>query len=439
MNINKLIFWISILAVFAMAAQVSIDSDTWWHLRAGQWIVQHKAVPRTDPFSYTRVGEPWEYPGWLVEVPMYWIFTSFGPGGLNIWTAAMIALTFYFVWMTLPGGVFLRAFVTIFAAVTSSIFWAARPHLVTMVLVSIYVCILEDYRCGRSNRLWMLPFLMILWANSHGGFVVGLILVGIYIIGSLDRLSKINLQHSNLKPVILYLKPLLLTILFLVLAVSINPYGLAMMMYPFKTVGIEALQEYIQEWQSPDFHQLNFQPFAWLLLLTLGIAGFSPRRLNFTEFLLAAVFAYMGLTAARNIALFAIVAPTLFSRYAVSLIEDLSEKSIFTNSGQDSHGSSKPILNLLILMIIIVAVGAKVWSIYPPEVNQERFIEVFPVQAVEFIKQNQISGRFFNSYNWGGYLLWSLPDYPVFVDGRTDLYSGEVLDQWVQVIQIQNG
>jgi hypothetical protein len=120
-----LVTFITFLAVFAMAARISVDTDTWWHLRAGQWIVENRQIPREDVFSYTRAGESWEYPGWLVEVPLYWLYQLAGPGGLNLWTAFMVTLTFAFVWLTLSGGPFLKAFVIVLAAAAAGVYWAA--------------------------------------------------------------------------------------------------------------------------------------------------------------------------------------------------------------------------------------------------------------------------------------------------------------------------
>jgi hypothetical protein len=92
MNTRRLITAITFLGVFAMAARLSMDPDTWWHLRTGEWILAHHAVPQVDPFSYTRLGAAWHYPGWLVQVPMALIFRWFGPGGLNLWTVVMVTL-----------------------------------------------------------------------------------------------------------------------------------------------------------------------------------------------------------------------------------------------------------------------------------------------------------------------------------------------------------
>jgi hypothetical protein len=97
------------MAVFTMAVRPSLDSDTWWHLRAGQWIVDNRAIPQTDPFSYTRLGASWRYPGWLVEIPMYLIYKVTGPAGLNLWTAFMVTLAFVLIYQIISGGVFFYA------------------------------------------------------------------------------------------------------------------------------------------------------------------------------------------------------------------------------------------------------------------------------------------------------------------------------------------
>ncbi len=305
MTIRRLVTCIAFLAVFSMAARVSMDTDTWWHLRAGQWMVEHLSLLNTDPFSYTRVDASWQYPGWLVEVPMYLIYRYLGPGGLNLWTAAMVTIAFIFVWPTLSGGEFLRAFVIVLAAATSALYWAARPYLVTFVLSAIFLWVLEDYRWKRANRLWLLPVLMVIWVNSHGGFLAGFLIWAAYFVGEIfslrieSRKILFTFQRSSL--ILLAIGGLMLV------AVCLNPAGPLMLAYPIKTVGIGALKNYIQEWQSPDFHSLQAQPFAWLLFLTLGVIGFARRRLALTDFFLVAGFGYMGLLAVRNVALFALV------------------------------------------------------------------------------------------------------------------------------------
>ena len=185
---RQLVTGIVFLAVFAMAARFSLDSDTWWHIRTGQEILARGHILKTDPFSYTRIGAEWRYPGWLVEIPLAAIFSATGAGGLNLWTAVMVTLAFFFVWQTLSGGVFLRGFTVILAAAASGIYWAARPYMLSFLMAAVFLMILESCRWSdpgdrrRLKRLFWLPLLMVVWANSHGGFIVGFILLGIYLV-----------------------------------------------------------------------------------------------------------------------------------------------------------------------------------------------------------------------------------------------------------------
>ena len=455
MNTNRLVTWITFLAIFAMAARASMDTDTWWHLRAGEWIVQNQGVPHFDPFSYTKAGEPWEYPGWLVEVPMYFLYQILGPGGLNLWTALMVMLTFMFVWLTISGGVFLKGFVIILAAAVSGVYWAARPYLVTFLFTALFLWILEEYRWNRSYQnspltlatgsnpryltnihLWWLPILMVIWVNSHGGFAIGFILLGIYILDQLvheiPNISKFKIQ--NLK-----FARLLFIGFLMILAVCVNPYGTEMLGYPFKTMSIGALQEFIQEWQSPNFHLRSAQPFIWLWIFTFAAVGISRRRLALTDFLLVASFSYMSLLAWRNVALFALVSPVVLTRHAEPVVAALRQKFGNILSSNISPSRRLNLLNWILLVVLALAVAVKTGIDFPQSANQRVFRETLPVDAVAFIKAESPAGRLFNSYNWGGYLLWELPEYPVFIDGRTDLYDGEIIDQWLQVVRAEEG
>jgi len=440
-HLTKLVFWITLLAIFAMAARISVDSDTWWHLRAGSWVVEHHAVLQTDLFSYTRWGEPWQYPGWLVEAPMYLIYRAFGPGGLNVWTALMVAASFASIWQALSGGPFLRAFALIFGATASAVYWAARPYLVTFLFSALFLWILEDVRWRTSkkstNRLYALPVLMVLWANSHGGFAVGFLLWGVYFTSLLVRSALAFLSDKRL-PDLRELRRMLLVGILLAVAVCINPAGPGLLAYPFQTVNMGALKDFIQEWQSPDFHALSVQPFLWLLLATIAVIGASEKRLALTDFLLLAGFTYLSLLARRNIALFSLVAPIILTRHADGLLSGLPQLSR-TNFGSSVSKRFQGVMNVAILGILGLGVVAKLSLVFPLSINSSYFKDTFPVDAVAYLQHEQPGGRLFNSYNWGGFLIWHLPEYPVFIDGRTDLYDGDVMEQWVQVMRAQEG
>lgn len=452
MNTKRLVFLVTVLAVFAMASRVSMASDTWWHLATGRFILEHGRIPLEDVFSYTRAGQPWlgAAVGWLMQITLFAIYTGFGFGGLNIWTALMVTLTFMVLYHTLSGGPFLRAFIIILAVMTSAVYWAARPYLMTFLLAAITLKILEDFQWQRKDRLWLLPVLMLLWVNSHGGWAIGPMLWGLYGLGEglrwlwrarrpggllPTRFNKEWLMSGLRGPV----GRLLLIGVLMAVAVCMNPAGPRMLAYPFDTVSIRALQDYIAEWQTPDFHKLNVQPFLWLLFLTIGAIGASDEKLNFTEFLLLITFTYLSLSAARNIALFALVAPIILTRHAAPWFDRLGERLGLVNLDQPPSSRTQKVLNWVLLVVLFLAAAIKAASVFPTETNWSYISSHYPQQAVAYLQVEQPEGRLFNAYNWGGYLVWQLPQYPVFVDGRTDLYGDEILGQWFQIVRGEPG
>jgi hypothetical protein len=232
------------------------------------------------------------------------------------------------------------------------------------------------------------------------------------------------------------------------LVVVINPNGLAMWAIPFQTVNVGILRRFIFEWASPDFHQLTRQPFLWLLFLTLVSAGLSRRRLDGSDALSVAGFAYLALLAQRNLGPFAMVAAPVFSRHLVSIANEwrrsakktLSRYPVGRSFLDPKVGAGpKPahlrkIVNASILILLASAAIARLYIVTSPEGIREREVTEYPVGAIKWIEANQPKGQLFNSYNWGGYLLWYLRDYPVFVDGRTDLYNDEILQDYLQII-----
>ena len=281
---------------------------------------------------------------------------------------------------------------------------------------------------------------MILWVNSHGGFLVGFLIWGLYWLSELGAIVwEILFKKQRPFGIRAFLTPLFWAGLLMLLAVCVNPYGPTMLMYPFKTVSIGVLRDYIQEWQTPEFHSIAVQPFAWLMLLTFGAVGASRQRLAFIDFALVGLFFYMGLLAGRNVALFSIVAPMVLTRHAAPALDSAANMLGLRMAGGANPGKRITRLNVLILVLLAVAVLFKVALIYPEKTNTDAFKAYLPLGAVEYLHKYQPEGRLFNSYNWGGYLLWSSPDYPVFVDGRTDLYNDEIVNQWLKVVRVEDG
>lgn len=441
MKLSRLIFWITMLAIFSMAAQVAIDTDSWWHLRAGQWMVENRSLMEVDLFSYTRGGAPWQYPGLWVEALMYVLFEWFGPGGVNLWAAGTITLTFWIVWQTTSGGTMLKAFVVVLAAVTSGIYWAARPYLMTFLLAAVFYWLLEAYREKKSRHLWWLPVLMVLWVNSHGAYLVGFLVWAPYLAGEGWAWLAAKRSGEENEEAARRLRHYLVVGGLMAAAMLLNPQGVELLALPFTTVGRGAEQQFIAEWQSPNFHLINQQPFAWLLILSIGVLGASGKKVSLTEFLLLGGFGFLGLLAVRFVSIFAVIAPAILTRHAAGLLPDWIEK-LGISIEVDFERPPTPLqgrLNRLLVVVFFGVAAIKAVSVFPPSANMAVFEENLPVAAVEYVKEVQPEGRMFNSYNFGGYLVWALPEYPVFIDGRADLYGDEIINEWLRTYSGADG
>jgi hypothetical protein len=429
---RRLVTLLAVLAIFAMALRVSLDSDTWWHLGAGRWMIEHGSLLREDPFSFTRSGSPWHYPGWLAQLLLYVVYRAAGAGGLNVLTAAVVTLAFIFVYRATRGDAFLRSFIVLLAAIASAVYWSARPQILSLLLAAAFAWILEDFRSQRRNRLWLLPPLSALWVNLHGGFAIGFIFIALTMIGvGVEGLLAAGAERRGAWRSAAILAGVGLAC---AVAVGLNPFGYEMLAYPFKTVGIGALQAYIQEWQSPNFHTREAQPFLWLLFLGLAAIGFSRRRLAAADFILFTGVAYTGFLAGRNMPLLAIVAPPIIVRHAQEILERLAPS--WGKGHADRAGLARMRwLNVAVVMLGFVAVAAKALPVLDPQLNQKQVARTVPVEAIAYLRAHPALGRMLNSYNWGGYLIWALPEYPVFVDGRTDLYDDDLLTQYLAAVR----
>ncbi|TET53391.1 MAG: hypothetical protein E3J64_03595 [Anaerolineales bacterium] len=222
------------------------------------------------------------------------------------------------------------------------------------------------------------------------------------------------------------------------LLLVVNPNTTRMWTYYLDTLGVGALRDFIQEWQSPDFHPLHTQPFVWMLLATLAAVGLSRRRIDGTDLAYVGMFAYASLLAGRNIAPFALVCAPVLSRH-VSAIVDRWRSAITGRSGRAAPRAAAPatwmlVVNWVLFLLVFVAAAAKVYTPLQPAFNEAHERESLPVAAVEWIEENAPEGRMLNHYNWGGYLIWRLwPDHLVFIDGRTDLFGDEILSDYVEM------
>jgi hypothetical protein len=427
LTIPRLLITILFIAIFTMAVRLPADTDTWWHLRSGQYIVENRIVPTTDPFSHTKAGQPWIDHGWLAQLFWYGLFALAGLPGLSLGLALLVTFTFWLVWQVTPGNLYMRAFVMVLGAVTSAVIWVARPQMVSFLLAGLILFLLEKYKREGWRWIYALPLVMLLWVNVHGGYAIGFMLLGVYIVGeTFNRLT----GHDE-DPVLSWrqIRTLLLLGVIAFAVVVINPYGWQMWLYPFRTVGIGALRDFIQEWRSPDFHLSLTWAFLATLLLSLAALGRSPRRADWTDLAMLGLWTFWSLFASRNIGLYGLLTIPALARYA-----DAAWGQYLPVSSTSSRRQSAR-LNWVLLSLVICAALVKIGVVLNPQEAIKAEQEGLPAKAVQFIQENKPAGPLFNSYNWGGYLIFKLwPDYPVYIDGRTDLYDDAFIRRYLNAV-----
>ncbi len=429
LTLPRLVTLLTFIALFAMAVRTPVDTDMYWHLRTGQYILETRTIPSADPFSWTALGLPWVDVHWLSQVMLYGTYTVLGMPGLAVLVAALVVLAFVFVWKQMEGGPFVRAFIVVLAAAAAGAVWTPRSQMATFVFTPLIAYLVYLYKWKQIDRLWLIPIVFVLWVNLHGGYVSGFIVLGAVLAGEI-----VNRVLGYDGPEVLNWKrwrKLLIIAVISGAVLLINPYTVAALQLPFRTVNIGVLQDFIEEWAAPNFHELYQQPMVWMLLLTLVVIGWSGRRLDATDAVLLVIFAYISFLARRNIGLFAVICAPILSRHASALISRY-------RWGQRPPSRGKPVINWIILLLILGAAGLKVLVPIVPSAQAQGEAKILPVKAADWIVANRPDGKLFNSYNWGGYLLWRLwPAYPIYADGRTDVYPNAFLQEYLQIVSGQ--
>lgn len=404
-----------------MAARGVTDPDVWWHLRSGQLIFQTHHIPHTDPYSFTKNGQPWIDHEWLSQILLYGTYKLTGWGGLIAEFAVIIMAAFGMVYLRSPGRPYIAGAMTAWGAVASIPSWGVRPQMLTLLLASVFLLILDrSYR--RPKLLWWTAPLMLLWINLHAGYALGIALLALYLAGSV--LDLVFGQGDWPDPAKWFRQALLVTVVCIAV-VPINPCGTRLYSYPFETLRSPAMLSMIAEWGSPNFHQGRNLAVLLMILAILTLAAISPRRLRPREFLLLSVTLYAGLRSVRHLPIFVLVAVPIISGMIHEWLQETAGKEIL--AGRAALTRAKMAVNTLLLAGMIGFAGVRVHYVIAHQ-NQAEARE-FPAAAASFIAEARPPAPLLEHYNWGGYFIWKLyPDYPVFIDGRADVYGDAFLD-----------
>lgn len=416
------------------------DGDTGYHIRAGEYILTTLSVPSYDMFSYLSPPLPWTAHEWLSEVIMALIHNAYGLTGVVVFFAFLIALTSFLLFKTIHTGdnyLLVSLLVVVLATAASRLHWLARPHLFSLVLMVVWYYALDLYQYKGRNLLPFLPFIMLLWANLHGGFMGGFILLAAYFLGNcIDSCFK---EGKDREESLGKAKAIFLTTTVCVAVTIVNPYGYHILLFPFQLTSSKELMDSVSEFISPNFHESNATYFELLLLVFMVAIGTSKYRMNAIEVILVVIFTHMSLYSARYIPLFAIIAAPVLSRKLNALLHDSDSKLagfLKRRSFNVSAIDSATIGYFWPLVSVVLAVSLMVMGRIDFKFNPD----IKPVTAIEFLKKEKITGNMFNNDEFGDCLIYSLhPMYKVFIDGRLDMYGAERLKEYQKVTLFKQG
>lgn len=403
------------------------DNDLWARLIAGAHIVEKLSILKYDFLSYTET-HTWYDHEWGASVFFYLALKYFGHAGIILLKGFLAGLTLYFCYKTVeirkPQSTIpfnITYFAIMFLVALNNLGPTTRCLMFTCVFFSVFMYILECARAGKKKLLFLLPFLMLLWSNIHGGCMSGIGLIGIYIVG----------EFLNKKT----FKEYIFALIGCLLALFINPYGFEYVKFLFFATTMN--REMITEWRSA-FIARNLNLFiryklylvAMLLTQTIYILKnkINYEKLDKTKLLIILAMAYLSVTHIRHHTFFIFAAGTLlydeFYSLFNTLIAKIKEKLNITNNDNiKSFVLAKEVIIYFILLIISI----------PPLVASNKEIRItetkYPRYAIEFLKINNISGNLLTSFNWGSYAAYKLyPQNLISMDGRyEEVYDPNLL------------
>ncbi|RPI20115.1 MAG: hypothetical protein EHM65_00275 [Acidobacteriales bacterium] len=425
------------------------DGDTGWHIRTGEWILQNGRVPDKDMFSFTKAGEPWYAWEWLWDVVFAWLHIHFGMAAVVLASILVICFTFAILFRLVRSNcpnVIVAFGITFMATAGSTMHWLARPHLFTLLFVVIFCALLERARSGQTRWLLLLPALMILWTNLHGGFFVGILLIGCYAAGELV-FWLVEQDRQQARAALARSKPFLFSALACAAATLFNPYSYRLHLHLYRYLGASSHLKYIDEFQPTNFRNslaLWLEPMALLGAVAILWCLYHKR---FAHAILLAGWLHLALFAARNLPIFLIVAAPFVAGMAheallrlrhaplaawvgrtVKSLEDFAEDFGATDRFGRVHLTSA---------LGFLAVGALFFTPAPtPKFRTEYDPKKYPAQALEVLRGAEFSRSIFTNDEWGDYLIYrSFPGTKVFIDGRSDFYGDDFLDKYIGVLK----
>jgi len=459
--------WLPSLADFAFLTPIALlfgrldgvktllgDCDTGWHIRTGEWIISNHLVPTHDVFSFSKPGDVWFAWEWLSDVVFAGLNGMWGLRGVVLLSILLLSATFaaLFLLVRRRANPVTAILVTVVAALASSIHWLARPHLFTLLFVILFYAALErvregQTRWGRLPYLALLPVATILWTNLHGGFFVGIALVGTYGAGELAEMA-LTANREERGPAWQRAKRYFACAAACLAASLINPYTYHLHMHVIEYLRDPFIQQHITEFLTLSFHHPSAIFFEVMLWLSAVAVFWYARRGRYTEPLLVLAFGHMALLAARNIPIFVMVAAppvaglvqawlnglpeselAQWVRRAAAKYNQMAARTAETDQIPRWHAVSALGVAMVAALLFAPAPAQRFRAEFDPQ--------SFPAKAIKAL-QGMPEPRIFTEDQWGDYLIWRLyPSDKVFVDGRSDYYGKAFEEKYSDVLNVK--
>jgi len=404
------------------------DPDTYWHVAAGRWILDHGAVPFQDPFSHTMRGAPWTAHEWLSEVILALAHQAGGWAGVVAIAALAFASTLAILTRFLLKNldpVHVLMFVA-FAAMMAAPHLHARPHVLAMPLMVVWTAHLARAGDrGTTPSFWLLP-VMALWANLHGGFTLGLALSLAFALEGVLSARKINQTAKAAKSWGLFVGLSFISAL-------LTPHGIKGILFTLQILGGSYALDHIGEWQSPNFHII--QPLEMWLLFGLAVALHQGLRLPVMRLVLLLGLLHLALKHGRNIELIGLLTPLFLAaplarqwREKAAAGRQLAKVDLFFQAlARPARHRTAAVTMAGLALITLLAVQLD--TLRPEETAT-------PSAAVEAARKAGLTGPVLNEYGLGGYLIYA--GIPPFIDGRADMYGDDFLKEYMEAVSLKS-
>jgi hypothetical protein len=411
-NVLVLAMVLAAPALVCLHAACANDPDIWWHLRTGEWILQHHAIPRVDPFSGPNAGKPWAAYSWLFELLSFKLFQRFDLVGIVAYSTGMvlaITIAVRHLIQRLQADFSMVILLTFTTCASVAHLYTPRPWMFTILFFVLEIDILmHARRTGRKRELLWLPVIFALWSNLHIQFIDGLLVLGLALVETIA--TRWGLGERTRLPA----PAMAAALAGSILATLANPFGWHIYRVAYDLAAQPGVLDKISELKSIPFRDLT--DFLVLILALASAAALAwSHRFRFFEIGLLLFAAVVSFRSQRDVWVMATAAAAILASTIAGKRKTTLRLPPFASTAAAC------------IAALAVLAGFRVMHVNQA-LLQPQVERTYPVAAVDAIRARGYTGPIYNDFNWGGYLIWTLRQ-PVSIDGRAAFYGDQAIDR----------